>query len=65
MKNGNVETPYISWANTTWVESINPFEGKVASSDINPFDLWFDQPTINYWRYFNIEYLPQHLDMER
>jgi hypothetical protein len=45
-ENGNVETPYISWANTTWVESINPFEGKVASSDINPFDLWFDQPTI-------------------
>ena len=45
-ENGNVETPYISWANTTWVESINPFEGKVESSDINPFDLWFDQPTI-------------------
>ena len=45
-ENGNVETPYISWANTTWVESINPVEGKVASSDINKFDLWFDQPTI-------------------
>tara|TARA_R110000803_G_scaffold56969_1_gene114716 strand:- start:6792 stop:7655 length:864 start_codon:yes stop_codon:yes gene_type:complete len=45
-ESGNDETPYISWANTTWVESINPFEGKTESSDINPFDLWFEQPTI-------------------
>jgi len=46
-ENNNSDIPYISWSNTTWVESINPFEGKVESSDINPFDFWFDQPTIN------------------
>lgn len=45
-ESGNEETPYISWANTTWVETINPFENKVTPSDINPFDFWFDQPTI-------------------
>tara|TARA_Y100000389_G_scaffold142829_1_gene140918 strand:- start:4661 stop:5524 length:864 start_codon:yes stop_codon:yes gene_type:complete len=46
-ENNNSDIPYISWSNTTWVESINPFEGKTESSDINPFDFWFDQPTIN------------------
>ena len=45
-ENNNSDIPYISWSNTTWVESINPFEGKTESSDINPFDFWFDQPTI-------------------
>jgi len=45
-ESGSAEIPYISWANTTWVESINPFEGKIEPSDINPFDFWFDQPTI-------------------
>ena len=43
---GNDSIPYISWANTTWVESINPFENKVETSDINPFDFWFEQPII-------------------
>ena len=43
----NIEIPYISWANTTWVEEINPFENKIGPSDINPFDFWFDQPIIN------------------
>tara|TARA_Y100000389_G_scaffold132720_1_gene130174 strand:- start:6081 stop:6944 length:864 start_codon:yes stop_codon:yes gene_type:complete len=46
-ESGNEEIPYISWANTTWVESINPFEDKVAPSDTNPFDLWFNQPSIS------------------
>jgi hypothetical protein len=46
-ENGGIEIPYISWANTTWVEDINPFENKVTHSDINPFDYWFDQPKIN------------------
>ena len=46
-ESGNEEIPYISWANTTWVESINPFEDKVAPSDTNPFNLWFDQPIIS------------------
>lgn len=35
--------PYISWKNTLWVESINPWENKIDPSDINPFDFWFDQ----------------------
>ena len=46
-ESGSVETPYISWANTTWVEEINPFENKLGPSDINPFDFWFEQPIIN------------------
>jgi len=46
-ENGGSEIPYVSWANTTWVEDINPFENKVSHSDINPFDYWFDQPKIN------------------
>lgn len=46
-ENGGIEIPYITWANTTWVEDINPFENKVFHSDINPFDYWFDQPKIN------------------
>lgn len=46
-ENGKSEIPYISWANTTWVEDINPFENKVEPSDINPFDFWFEQPKIN------------------
>jgi len=45
-ESGNTDTPYISWVNTTWVESINPFENKVDKSDVNPFDFWFEQPTI-------------------
>jgi hypothetical protein len=45
-ESGNTEIPYISWANTLWVESINPWEDKVAPSDTNPFDFWFDQPII-------------------
>ena len=46
-ESGNTDLPYISWANTTWVEDINPFENKIESSDINPFDFWFDQPKID------------------
>jgi len=45
-ESGNSDTPYISWANTTWVEDINPFENKVEPSGINPFDFWFDQTII-------------------
>jgi len=43
---GDKSIPYISWRNTTWVEDINPFEGKIENSNINPFDFWFDQPII-------------------
>jgi hypothetical protein len=46
-ENLNDEIPYISWANTTWVEGINPFENKLGPYDENPFDFWFDQPIIN------------------
>ena len=46
-ESGNSDIPYISWANTTWVEEINPFENKISPSDINPFNYWFDQPIIS------------------
>ena len=51
-ESGNSDIPYISWANTTWVEEINQFENKISPSDINPFNYWFDQPIIS-----DVEYL--------
>ena len=36
-------TPYVNWAHTTWVEGFNPFESTNITTDVNPFDLWFDQ----------------------
>lgn len=58
---GNTDLPYISWANTTWVEDINPFENKIEPSDINPFNFWFDQPNIDTTDIIKInEYLPSN-----
>jgi hypothetical protein len=58
---GNTDLPYISWANTTWVEDINPFENKIELSDINPFDFWFEQPKIDVNDVIKInEYLPSN-----
>ena len=42
-ENNGAEIPYINWAYTTWVEGFNPFESTTISTDINPFDFWFDQ----------------------
>ena len=39
----NVGIPYISWANTLWVDGFNPMEVRPFMSEVNPFDYWFDQ----------------------
>ena len=60
-ESGSTDIPYISWANTTWVEEINPFENKIEPSNINPFDFWFEQPKININDIIKInEYLPSN-----
>ena len=56
----NKDIPYISWANTTWVEKINPFENQIGPSDINPFDFWFEQPTINTDDVVKLNEYPSH-----
>ena len=50
-ENGNLGTPYINWANTTFVDGFNPIfvngqtTGEFMTMDdtINPFNLWFNQ----------------------
>ena len=50
-KSSNGLTPYINWANTTFVDGFNPIieNGNVIGGDMviddtnNPFDLWFEQ----------------------
>jgi hypothetical protein len=59
-ESSNEEIPYISWANTTWVEEINPFENKIGPSDINPFDFWFEQPYINPDDVVKLNEYPSH-----
>ena len=42
-ESSGIDTPYLNWGNTTWVNGFNPFESKVCKLDENPFDFWFDQ----------------------
>jgi hypothetical protein len=59
-ENSNEGVPYISWANTTWVEEINPFENQLGPSDVNPFDFWFEQPIINLDDVVKLNEYPPH-----
>jgi len=51
IKSGGQDTPYISWANTTFVDGFNPIveNGEIIGGDmeindkLNPFDYWFEQ----------------------